>query len=104
MTMTGGSLRWNDAAIVLTGAPPHQQAFLVTSHYETALLWMNGTIVPQLPGTTLLFPTDSQSEVHIPDVPGGGGPTTEYAQFVYTDPSPSEGWGLLIALRIVVLP
>ena len=63
-----------------------------------------GTLVP-IP-ILLLVPmtTDSDGEVSIPGIPGGGGPATFYIQVVYRDATLPLGFGISNALEVEILP
>ncbi|RKY17282.1 MAG: hypothetical protein DRQ55_16175, partial [Planctomycetota bacterium] len=87
--------------LALTGATPSVMSWMVLGLDSTPTPFRGGTLVPLPFVIAEPFPTDAQGEVALPGVPGGNGPLTVYAQFVYPDPTAPKGWGFSNALEIV---
>lgn len=105
LAFCGGDLSTGTiATLTLSGAKASTPAWIAvgTSNNPTPLF--GGTVVP-LPFTTLLFgSTNASGTWTLPNVPGGGGPTTLFAQAAYLDASFAEGVGLSNALQVDFLP
>ena len=93
----------NSATLIFSGAPPSTQAWLMASDQMNPTPLVGGTIVPQMPLPILLpFTTDQFGTVTIPNIPGGGGPLTLYAQFAHE--MPGGGFGFSNAVSVSFLP
>lgn len=79
---TGGTADFN-----LTDALPLSQAYLVFSLNSIFAPFSGGILVPAPDFIIGPFPTDSNGEVQIAAVAGGGGPFDVYVQFVILDPA-----------------
>lgn len=105
LTMCGGDLSTGTSAdLLLTGAAPGGTAFLILGLSNTPTPLKGGMLVPVPILLQLALPVSGAGEVLISDAPGGGGPLTVYAQYVYTDGSQAQGFGFSNALQVEFLP
>jgi probable HAF family extracellular repeat protein len=87
--------------LVLTDATPLVTSWMVLGLSYAPTPFKGGTLVPVPYLLAEPMPTSDQGGVAIPGVPGGNGPLTVYAQFVYPDPGAPKGWGFSNALEVV---
>jgi hypothetical protein len=87
--------------LVLTDATPLVTSWMVLGLAAAPTPFKGGTLVPVPYLLAEPMPTSDQGGVAIPGVPGGNGPLTVYAQFVYPDPTAPKGWGFSNALEVV---
>jgi hypothetical protein len=89
----------NEARFTLDRAPANVISVLVVSTKSTPTQLLGGTFAPFPPEATIAFMTDAQGRVSF-TIPGGGGPTTAYAQYAIYDPKATFGVGISNALRV----
>jgi len=105
LTMCGGDLSTGTSAdLLLSGAPPGGTAFLILGLNNAPTPVKGGLLVPVPILLQLALPIDGSGQLLISDAPGGGGPLTVYAQYVYPDGAQSLGFGFSNALEIDFLP
>ena len=88
----------------LFGAPPSTQAFLFAGLNFNPTPLLGGQLVPTPPSLVLTLTTDSEGQVLLPGITGGGGPATVYAQYLYLDGNLPFGVGFSNAVAIDFLP
>jgi len=93
------------ADLALVDSKPAAAAFLVASPLTLYAPFKGGVLVPAVtPALILPFVTDGQGEVHLDNIPGGGGPFTLYMQFLIQDPGQPKGWQLSNGIAAMFLP
>ncbi|MFT7464635.1 MAG: lysyl endopeptidase [Pseudohongiellaceae bacterium] len=105
LTMCGGDLSSGTTAdVLLTGAPAGGTAFLILGLSNLPLPLKGGLLVPVPILSQQALTVNGAGEVLIANVPGGNGPVTVFAQYVYTDVAQTEGFGFSNALQIEFKP
>lgn len=87
-----------------TGGTPNSLAVLLLGLSSAPTPFAGGLLVPLPILTTIALPLDATGSLAIPNVPGGGGPLSLYAQMAYPLPSIPLGYGLSNALQITFEP
>jgi hypothetical protein len=105
LTFCGGDLSTGTiATLALAGAKASTPAWIAVGTANSPTPIFGGIVVP-VPFTTLLFgSTNASGAWTLPNVPGGGGPSTVFAQAAYLDASLPDGVGLSNALQVDFLP
>lgn len=98
-TACGRLDRGSSATFSLRRTPPNLLAILVASSQRSAINIFQGTLVPFPPQAVVNFVTDARGEASFV-LPGGGGPSTFYAQYLILDPNATEGVSFSNALQI----
>lgn len=83
-----------------TGGAPNTTALLLLSLSSSPFPWAGGQLTAFPAVAALPLPLDGAGSLVIPNVPGGGGPFTLFAQMVYPAPGGPQGYGLSNALEI----
>lgn len=105
LSMCGDALASGGSAdLELTGLPLAAPTFLVFGFNQGALPLFGGTLVPFPAALVVQATANIFGQVQLPGIPGGGGPTTLYAQAAYVDVSLPLLVGFSNALRIEFLP
>jgi hypothetical protein len=105
LSMCGGDLSTGTSAdLLLSGATPGGTAFLILGLNNSPTPFKGGMLVPVPVLMQVSFPINGSGEVLISGAPGGGGPVSIMAQYVYTDGAQPQGYGFSNALQIDILP
>ena len=104
LSVTGYLGTGNTGSIDLVGAPPSTAAWLLASTQLNPTPFVGGTVVTVPVAAYFPLFTDSQGEIHIPGLPGGGGPLTVYLQYLHVLPSGPLGYGLSNAVEVQFTP
>lgn len=96
---TGGT-----ADLLLTGAPPASLTWLVVGTSASPAPYFGGLVVPVPPTAIYLYSTDALGKLLLPDLQGGAGPITFYAQAVLLDAGLPLGFAISNALQLDFLP
>jgi len=94
----------NTADLLLTGAPASTTVFLFVGVVNDPTPIEGGVLVPVPFLAMQVFATDSNGELSLPGVPGGGGPLTGYAQAIVVDGAQTLGYGFSNAIELDLLP
>ena len=94
----------NTADLLLTNAPASTTVYLFLGLANVPVPLLGGTLVPSTWTNLKFFSTDTNGELSIPGIPGGGGPVTGYLQAIVVDGSQPQGFGFSNALELDVLP
>lgn len=92
------------STLAFSGGEPNSTAVLFLALASTPVPFAGGQLVPMPVLTTLALPLDAQGSISIPNVPGGGGPFTFFAQAAYATTDGPLGYGLSNALLIALDP
>jgi len=104
LSVTGYLGTGNVGSIDLVGAPPSTAAWLLASTQVTPTPFVGGTVVTVPVAAYFPLFTDGQGEIHIPGLPGGGGPLTVYLQYLHILPGAPLGYGLSNAVEVQFSP
>lgn len=105
LSVCGGDLSSGTTAeLLVTGATANQSAFLFVGFASTPTPFLGGTLLPIPVALTINAATNAVGELKIPNVPGGGGPFSVFAQVVYVDGAQPLGVGITNAVRLDLLP
>ncbi len=104
LSVTGYLGTGNTGSIDLVGAPPSTAAWLLASTQLNPTPFVGGTVVTVPVAAYFPLFTDGQGEIHIPGLPGGGGPLTVYLQYLHVLSGGPLGYGLSNAVEVQFTP
>jgi uncharacterized membrane protein len=101
LSVCGGNLSAGTTAnLLVTGAVPNQLGFLLAGLAKSAVPFGGGTLVPIPLLAVVPLKADASGNVHLPNIPGGGGLLTIYLQFVDPDAAQPKGYRISNAVEV----
>ncbi len=99
-----GDLSSGGTATLRIDGPPQASGWLFVSATQTSIPLAAGTLIAFPPVLTEIFSTGPSGAFQLYDIPGGGGPLTFYAQYVYLDTALPGNLGFTNGIEIAILP